>query len=196
MIIYLLPILSFGIGWLFFFFILKIYFNRNQNSNFNFLALFNAHKEELAKTTGNLVQNKFLESDIIKSKIEDPALMDSIRPGIEKYISYFIEEKLVKKYPIIAMMGGDDIVAKIKTNLLTELDVVIPQILLKYTSTLQEKIALNEIVQKEIMKISASEIQEIILKKANKLFQLIPVLGGIVGLIVGLISIFVLKGNF
>lgn len=195
MIIYLLPLLFFGIGWLFFFIILKIFFNKRKNGKYNFLAIFNTHKEGLASTIGNLVQKKFFESDVLKSKIEDPTLMDSIRPGIEKYLNYFIEEKLVKKYPIITMMG-DDIVAKIKTNLLVELDVVIPQIIIKYASSLQEKIAINAIVHKELLKISALEVQEALLIKGNKFIQLIPILGGILGFITGLLSILAIKGSF
>ena len=196
MMFYLLPLLSFIVGWLFFFIILKFFFSKRENAKLNFIAILNANKAELGKHAGIIVQQKLLESGLIKSKIEDPALMDSIRPGIEKYISYFIEEKLVKKYPMIALIGGDEVISKIKNNLIVELDIVIPQIILKYATTLQEKISLNEIVEKEVMKISAVEIQDILLKKASKLFQLIPLIGGALGLIISLISIMILKGNF
>src|SRR5690606_18175708 len=131
------------------------------------VGILKANKANLASKAGIVVQEKFLDANLLKSKIEDPALLESIKPGLEKYINYFLEDKLVKKYPIITMIGGDEIVGKIKSNILDELDIVLPQLILKYANTLQEKIPVKEIVVREVMKISELKLQELVLQKTK-----------------------------
>jgi len=155
-----------------------------------------SQKKGLALEAGKIVQQKFLNSEVIKNKLEDPAVFQSIQPGIEKYITYFLEEKLIKKYPIINMLGGDELIGKIKKNLLEEMEFVIPQVLQKYAGTLQEKIPIDEIVQNEIMQISEARVQRIFLQKSKKYLGFIPLAGAISGLLIGLILILLLKANF
>lgn len=196
MIIYLIPIGSFIIGWLFFYLLLKIFFSKSGNRKLTFLGILKSQKPNLAKNAASLVQKKVLESNVLKLKIEDPALMQSIKPGIEQYITYFLEEKLVKKYPIITVIGGDEIVGKIKKNLLEEMDLVIPQLLLKYAHTIQEKIPIKEIVEKEILKISELEVQTLVLQKTKSYLLYFPLLGGILAFIISMISMLILKAYF
>ena len=66
----------------------------------------------------------------------DPALFQQLSPTVEKHLDTFLKVKLQETLPMVATFMGDSTLAKIKQGMLTEIEMLLPEIITQYGQAL------------------------------------------------------------
>jgi uncharacterized membrane protein YheB (UPF0754 family) len=88
--------------------------------------------------------------DALTEKLTNPELVARLHPIIETHIDKFLREKLSVELPMISMFIGDKTIDKVKTALMKEIDDLLPQVLLNYTSNLKADLNVEAIIAKKL----------------------------------------------
>lgn len=183
----LFPLLASVFSWLFFAGIISLFFSDSPKSNWNLLAMIRNNKEMMAKEIASYIKLQIGATDFLDKQLKNPSVFNDIKPDIEQHVDHFIKEKLVKKWPVISILGGDEVLDKIKLNLMEELESIIPMLLQKYSGNLLGNIPVENLITEHLSNVSAHEIYQIIFAKSKKIRQAIPLIAALNGLIIGII---------
>ena len=185
--IYLFPIIAAIIGFVFFKIVLQIFLSKGSNSKWALISFIKNEKKKAALQLGTYVQKEFFNEEKIKTMMNNPALFQKIKPEVEKHVDYFLKEKLLKKWPMISMLGGDEMIATIHQTLMQELEVIIPSILSNYADGLLEKLQIDQMIQQKLDGFSDMQIYDVLISRIGKISKMIPMLGAASGFLIGLI---------
>lgn len=185
--IYLFPIIAAIIGFVFFKIAIQIFLSKNSNSKWALISFIKHEKNKAALQLSEYVQKEFFNEEKLKSMMSNPALFQKIKPEVEKHVDVFLKEKLLKKWPMISMLGGDEMIATIHQTLMQELEVIIPSLLSNYADGLLEKLQIDQMIQQKLDSFSDMQIYDILISRIWKISKMIPMLGAAAGFLTGMI---------
>ncbi len=192
MLIYLIPFISAFIGWFTNWVAIKMLFHPREPRRFlgiTFQGIFPKRQQQFATKLGTVVANELLHFDEIAERIKDPAHLQDLAPFIEKHIDEFLQVKLKEKLPVISMFVGEGTLQKIKEGLMEEIELLLPQIVGKFTDKLSAHIDVEEIVTEKVANFSSDKLEEILLSIMKKEFRFVELLGGVLGFMIGLLQV-------
>lgn len=190
--IYTFPFISALIGWLTNYVAVKMLFHPRVPINFlgiKIQGVFPKRHKMFAEKIGNVVGGELFSFDDIKDKLISPDNMEGVSVVIEDKIDIFLREKLVAAMPMLGMIMGDDLRAKIKGVLLEEFNTMIPEVIEKYASKVEEQIDIKEIVKSKVEAFSFEKLEEVMLAIMSKEFKFIELIGAVLGFLIGLIQV-------
>jgi uncharacterized membrane protein YheB (UPF0754 family) len=191
---YILPLLlSAFTGWFVIWLIIKMLFRPHKPislAGFKIQGVLPANQQLIAEKIGKLVSAEF-SFDALQQKVTDPENFNKLKPEIEKHIDSFLRERLKETFPMLSMLIGDKTITQLKTAFLIELETLFPVLMSSYITNLQKDFNIEKQVTEKIASFSISKIEDQIYISAKKQLLKVQLLGAAIGLLTGLIHIFI-----
>lgn len=188
----LIPIISAFIGWFTNWIAIKMLFHPKEPKRFlgmTIQGIFPKRQKQFAEKLGILVANELIHFDEIASKLKDPEQLQNLAPVIDKHLDTFLLVKLKEKLPVISMFVGESTIGKIKEGMLEEIELLLPEVISKYTDSLAEKINIEQMVTQKVAQFSSDKLEQILTAIMSKEFRFVEIIGGVLGFIIGLVQV-------
>ena len=160
-------------GWFVIWLSIKLLFRPYRATNiagFKIQGIIPANQQIIAEKIGKLVSDKLFSFDSLQEKVTDPGNFNKLKPEIETHIDSFLRERLKDTFPMLSMLIGDKTINQLKTAFMLELESLFPVIMKSYIIRLQN---------------------DLVYRSANKQLVKVQLLGGAIGLLMGLVHIFI-----
>ena len=144
----------------------------------------------IASEIGKLAAG-YIVSMKVEEKITDPSHLQKIMPVIEEHIDDFLRNKLKKEMPVVGMFVGDKTIGSLKKIFMTELETLFPKIIGGFVSNVVNDLNIEQLVTQKINDISLSEIEIEFQKNFSKELKLLKSISGLIGLLIGLVTMIV-----
>ena len=178
-------------GWMmaetFLYFVFKPYSPKNI-IGISLLGIIPAMQPILAKNTAESVVTKYINTEVLESKLADPSLMLQLKPEIEMYVDRFLAVKLPEIFPLLAKMMGEKTLSKFKEAFLAEAETIFPALIKSYGKKLPIENAEHEIEQM-IKDISIPALKIFFYKHASAQILQFKMIGLVCGIFIGILQI-------
>lgn len=186
------------IGWITNYIAIKMLFRPYKEMNFLFFkiqGLIPKRRSEIAVSIADTVQKELISLKDITNSLNADELEEKMGAVIDKILEEKLESEITKKFPMLAMFLGDEIINKIKSMIKTSILENKETIINMFTSYLEEKVDFKKIIIENVEAFSLEKLEEITYSLAKKELKHIEVIGAILGGIIGIfqfaISLFV-----
>lgn len=152
-------------------------------------GIFPKRQQQFGEKLGKLVSTEFLSFTEIESKISDPANLDKLMPEVELHIDHFLQHKLPKAFPMIAMFVGEKTIASLKTAFMEELAGLFPTLMQRYAGMLKDDLDLEKIVISKVSQLSVEKLEDILYQIMAREFRFVEWIGGVLGFLIGLLQV-------
>ncbi len=189
----LIPIISAFIGWFTNWIAIKMLFHPREPKKilwFTYQGIFPKRQRQFAEKLGKLVSEELLSFKDIEEKLTHPDNIGKVMPLIETHIEEFLRVKLPQQMPVISMFIGDKTINELKSVFLTELETLFPVILKNYMYNIENQLDLEKIVIEKVSGFSSDKLESILQSIMSKEFRFVEIIGGVLGLLIGLLQIF------
>jgi uncharacterized membrane protein YheB (UPF0754 family) len=188
---YLQPFIAAFTGWFTTWIAIYMLFHPREPKRFfgiTIQGIFPKRQKQFAAKLGAVVANELLHFNDIAALIKDPDQLADLKPGIEAHVDTFLHVKLKEKLPVISMFVGEGMLSKIKEGLMEEIDLLLPEIITKYTDNLTQKVDIEQMVTERVSNFSSDKLEEILAAVMSKEFRFVELVGGVLGFVIGLIQ--------
>ncbi len=188
---YLQPFIAAFTGWFTTWIAIFMLFHPREPKRFlgiTIQGIFPKRKQQFAARLGSLVASELIHFDEIAKHITNPEQLEALKPGIAAHIDTFLHVKLKEKMPVISMFVGEGTLNKMKEGLLEEIDLLLPEIIGKYTENLSAKIDIEKMVIEKVSNFSTDKLEEVMIGIMSKEFRFVELIGGVLGFVIGLIQ--------
>jgi hypothetical protein len=143
-----------------------------------------AHQDEIAATVAGEVT-----SQLGTGKIQaiDQRALDNLRPVIEQHLDTFLRVKIKEKLPVVATFVGESTIVKLKEAMLEEIEILLPEVITRYTATLSTDPSVAGKISGMIASYPPAAIEEMLGPKLASVRTKVPVIFAFAGLIMGII---------
>ena len=192
---YVFPILlSCFTGWVTTWIAVKLLFHPRKPislSGFKFQGIIPKNQQAIAQQLGKMISKEFLSFSQLKEKVTDPDNLNKLKPEIENHIDTFLREKLKDTFPMLSMFIGDKTINQLKAAFLLELESLFPILMNSYMARLEKDLDLEKLVTEKVAGFSLIKAEELLNKSAKKMFISLQLMGAVIGLITGLLHVFI-----
>ncbi len=191
-VFWLQPIISAFIGWITTWVAIKMLFHPRNPVKFLGLTIqgvFPKRQQMVAEKLGQVVAKELIHFDEIAAMLKDPKQLEALTPTIEKHLDSFLHVKLKEKLPVISMFVGDSTIQKLKAGMLEEIEVLLPEVINQYTTSLSQKVDIEKIVTEKVSNYSSDKLEEILQSVMKKEFWFLEIVAFVLGLLIGLIQL-------
>tara|TARA_B110000305_G_C19163720_1_gene503864 strand:+ start:72 stop:686 length:615 start_codon:yes stop_codon:yes gene_type:complete len=197
-LLYTLPLIAALIGWVTNYLAVKMLFHPRLPINlglFTLQGVFPKRQKDLAVKLGDIVaRDLFSMEDVIakiNAKASNPEILKSIEDGIVKVI----KEKLPIKFPMLAMFLNDEMVDSLKGVFMEDFQGTITGLIEKLGSSLEDEIDVKAIVEEKVINFSSDKLEEVLFEIMRKEFRFIEFIGAVLGFFIGVVQVFIVRGN-
>lgn len=190
----LIPLISAFIGWFTNWIAIKMLFHPKEPKKYlgiTFHGIFPKRQKQFAEKLGKLVSTELLSFGEIEQKITSPENIRKLMPFVEGKVDEFLRVKLNEVFPVISMFIGENTINQLKGIFMDELNVIFPQVINKHIKELESQLDLEKIVSQKVAGFSSDKLEQILNQIMSKEFRFVEVIGGILGLIIGLLQVFI-----
>lgn len=190
----LIPVISAFIGWVTNWVAIKMLFHPREPRKvlgITFQGIFPKRQQQFAEKLGKLVSAEFLSFEDIEQKISSPENLKKIMPLIENHIDEFLRHRLSNEMPVISMFIGDKTINKLKGALMTEIELLFPQVMKQYAANLKTELDLEHIVIQKVSNFSSDKLEEILYQIMSKEFRFVEIIGAVIGFIIGVVQVLI-----
>lgn len=139
----------------------------------------------LAGAAGKYLQS----SQQLEKTIDDPALLEQLRPELEDHIDLFLRDKLPSAFPLLANMMGEKTKATLKSAFLEEVETIFPAVMKSFSGKLMDRLQPVELIQKKLADIDWKGLEKIVHDKARRQILMMKFAGAAAGLFIGLLQL-------
>ena len=190
----LIPLISAFIGWFTNWIAIKMLFHPKEPKKYlgiTFHGIFPKRQKQFAEKLGKLVSTELLSFGEIEQKITSPENIRKLMPFVEGKVDEFLRVKLNEVFPVISMFIGENTINQLKGIFMDELNIIFPQVINKHIKELESQLDLEKIVSQKVAGFSSDKLEQILNQIMSKEFRFVEVIGGILGLIIGLLQVFI-----
>ncbi|MBC7934609.1 MAG: hypothetical protein H7Y86_04515 [Rhizobacter sp.] len=146
----------------------------------------------LAAYASRMVQDEFLSEEKIAAKLDDPALMQQLKPDIEAHIDEFLATKLKEAFPLLSNFMGEKTLLKFKAAFLTEVETILPDLLKRYSGRLLNQWQPHQLLAEKIRGIDIKALEQLVQQQAAKQVRCCYLAGALLGGLVGAIQVLII----
>lgn len=190
--IYILPFISALIGWFTNYLAIKMLFHPRKEMNFILFkvqGIFPKRQKKLAEQVGQIVEAELFSIHDIIEKLNRRENLQDVFIIIENRIDQYLHERLFKSMPMLKMFINEELIQKIKGSMLAEFEKMLPEVIAKFSTKLEQEVNVKEMVYEKVANFSSEKLEDILYSIMNKEFQFIEIVGGVLGFIIGLIQL-------
>lgn len=145
-------------------------------------------RSAIAQKIGETVHDHLISHEDIRKVLSAPDATDDIHKIIDQRITHFLTEKLPKVNPMIGMFLKEDMIKKIKDQIMKEVMTAIPDVTDQMMDSLEKKLDFKGIVVQKIEEFDLQKFEDIVLGIASRELRAIEILGGVFGFAIGLVT--------
>lgn len=152
----------------------------------SFQGILIKNQKDIAERIGEGAMQELMHagSDI---ELVNPDTIKSLQPLIEHHLDSFLRVKLKEKMPVIASFIGDNTILKLKAGMMEEIELLLPEIIERYTQSIITNPAIKTTITDKIASYPATQIEAQIAPALKQAMARVPLLFAVGGLLVGLI---------
>ncbi len=187
-----MPFISALVGWFTNYLAVKMLFYPKEPWNFGLFkvqGVFPKNQREVAEKIGKMVAEELLSSKDLRDKMNNPENLLSINQIVEAKIDYFLNVKFPRQYPLTGLLFTKDRRAKMKKQLMVEVEQSVPQVIDHYMENLEERFNVEEIIKEKVSQLAPEKLEGLLMKLLAKEFKFIEYIGAVVGFIIGLLQV-------
>jgi uncharacterized membrane protein YheB (UPF0754 family) len=187
-----IPFISGLIGWFTNYLAVRMIFHPYQPIGFGpfkIQGLIPKRREELAISIGKTVSNHLISHADIANSLKDVPVDESFKQAIDVKIEEFINRKIFSLNLLVSMFVTAEIKTKIKTAIISEMLLMLPELAEKFASGLEARLDMQELVTDRIRSFELEKLEQIILEISSRELKAIEIYGGILGFMIGLIQV-------
>ncbi|MBM3915005.1 MAG: DUF445 domain-containing protein [Sphingomonadales bacterium] len=154
-------------------------------------GIFPKNQSQFAQKLGKLVSGEFLSFADIEKKISEPSNIQKMMPLIEAHIDTFLKERLSEQLPMISMFVGEKTITRLKTTFLQEIENLLPPVMKTYAGQLRTELDLESIITEKVAHFSSDRLEELLYQIMAKEFRFVEWVGAIIGLLIGLVQVWI-----
>jgi uncharacterized membrane protein YheB (UPF0754 family) len=191
----MIPVISAFIGWIPIRIAIKMLFHPKKPVRilgFTIQGIFPRRQPQFAQKVGALVSNELVSFPEIEATITNEENVKKIMPLAEIHIDDFLRNKLKDAFPMIGMLIGEKTIGTLKTIFMNELETIFPIIIKEYVQNLQKDLDLENMVAAKIAALSADKLEASLYQALAKELRLVQIFGVVLGLLMGLVQVFVI----
>ncbi|RYY44782.1 MAG: hypothetical protein EOO06_17550 [Chitinophagaceae bacterium] len=132
---------------------------------------------------------KFENSTDLSKKIADPELLEELKPTIEAHVDSFLKVRLKEAFPLLANFMGEKTLLKFKEAFLTEVQIILPDLLISYSKKFFKQLNLQESIAAELKLVDLVALEKLIRDKAGNQLKFFYFAGTLLGSLIGLIQV-------
>ncbi|MEO0796505.1 MAG: DUF445 family protein [Verrucomicrobiota bacterium] len=189
-----IPFLTAFIGWITNWLAIQMLFRPREPLfflGFKLQGLIPRRQLEMADRVAEVVEQEFLSQHLIREQLQQ---LD-IHGYIDGFVSRLIRQRLgskLRNIPIIGGMINESNLAMLEKLALESIHEEIEPLRNRLAEDLEARLQVKEIVKERIVGFEMDRLEELVRRIAAREFQLIEVLGGVLGFIVGLAQVLIL----
>lgn len=187
-----IPLISALIGWFTNYLAVRMIFHPYQPIGFGpfkIQGLIPKRREELAISIGKTVSSHLISHVDIANGLKDVPVDESFKQALDERMEEFMNRKILSLNPMISMFVTNDIKNKIKTAIISEMLLMLPELAEKFASGLEERLDMQVLVTDRIRSFELEKLEQIILEISSRELKAIEIYGGILGFMIGLIQV-------
>ena len=186
-----IPLISALIGWITNYIAVKMIFRPRKEINLlgiRLIGLIPRRKADLAMKIAETVEKELISHRDIKEIIKSQDFHAHTSTAIKSKIDAFINNK-ISTNSLLTLLVSPDIVSKLSSLLMDDLEKEIPGIIDELFQTVESKLDFQSIIKDKIMGYDLSKLESIIYTIASRELKAIEYLGGILGFIIGILQL-------
>jgi uncharacterized membrane protein YheB (UPF0754 family) len=145
-----------------------------------------------ADVLASAVQEHLRSSDILGRTIDDPGLLEQLRPEMEAHIDLFLKDKLPIAFPLLANMMGEKTKATLKGAFLEEVETIFPAVMKSFSGKLMTRLQPAALIEEKLREIDWLALEKIMHSKAARQILRMKLAGAGAGFLVGRVQVIVL----
>lgn len=153
--------------------------------NFSIQGLIPKRRDEIASSIGSVIEQELLSFDELVDKVIGDKNISQIKVAIKNKINEIIRDKLPS---IIPSFFKNMILSYIDDFIEKDGDAIINDLIRKSIDKASKDISISEIVEDKIKAFEIERIEEIIISIAKTELKHIEILGGVLGFIIGVVQ--------
>lgn len=196
MIIWTLPVIAALTGYITNYIAIKMLFHPRKKVKILFLeiqGIFPKRQKNLAEKLGKIVAEELFSIEDVKNSLQNPDSTEDISTIVDTRLNDFLDNRLIEAMPMLAMFMNDEIKQKIKSTLLEEVQLMLPELIDRFISKIENDVDIEKTVYEKVVSFSTDKLEDILYSIMSKEFKFIEILGGVLGFMIGLIQIAILQ---
>ncbi|MDE0576259.1 MAG: DUF445 family protein [Opitutales bacterium] len=194
-LIFILPFIAGGIGWLTNFLAVKMLFHPRKEVNalglLRIQGVFPKRQAALAEKLGEIVSEELFSISDVTSKLREVAGSDEIAGIAARRIEKTISEKLLKTFPMLSMFLNDEMITKVSGLFLSELKGLLTEASDEIAKKLESEIDVKATVREKVENFSSDKLEDMLFSIMKKEFRFIEIVGGVLGFLIGLVQLLI-----
>lgn len=143
----------------------------------------------IAGFASRMLEQEFLSPDKIAARLNDPALMQQLKPEIETHVDQFLQIKLKEAFPLLSGFMGEKTVGKFKAAFLTEIETILPELLRHYTAGLMDQWQPAAMLAGTINNLRMETLEKMVQQHAAKQLRQFHLAALLLGILIGVIQV-------
>ncbi len=193
-LIILMLLLSTLCGWLIAGTLIYLAFSTKEEKIFGLTVagIVPENRAKLADDIAAIVVKNWMNEKELLSYLSGENIMEKLRPEIELHVDVFLKEKISETFPLLYKFMGEKTLSKFKEAFLEEVESIFPALLNSYASAILQEAKPEKIIAQKIKSMDTDELKRIIRLKAGNKLTFIKLLAAAIGLMMGILQIFLI----
>lgn len=119
-------------------------------------------------------------------QLANPDTLQQLRPMIEHHLDSFLRVKLKEKMPVIAAFIGENTIVKLKEGMMEEIELLLPEVIARYTSSLTTDPALSGKISAVIANYPPASLDLLLGPYLLQARKRVPMIFAFIGLLLGI----------
>lgn len=153
-----------------------------------FQGLIPRRRSEIARQLGQTVEQHLISHADLRAVLAEDETRALVEREIGARVDTFLDERIKSANPMIAMMLNPELQAKLRALVLDELMQAVPPMTEALMDRLEERVQVQRLVAEKIEAFDLDRFETLVLEVAGRELRAIEILGGLIGLLVGLMT--------
>lgn len=187
-----IPLIAALIGWFTNYIAVKMLFRPRKKIRILFLeiqGIFPKRQHVLAEKIGKMVADELLSVEDIKEKMSHPENIAAITQNIETKIDDYLSTTFPARFPLMSLFVGAKTKGKLKNEFLREVEEATPIVIEQYLTNMEGSLNIEKIIREKVALLSPEKLENLINSILKKEFKFIELIGGVLGLLIGLLQV-------
>lgn len=192
----IIPLLSGLIGWFTNWLAVKMLFRPRLEKKIlwlTFQGVIPKRRGDIAEVVGKTIEKELLTHGDLQAALKKVNIDEAIKPLLQEKINSMIDQKLMAISPLLVSMLPKSMLEKIKTSILEEILIALPELIDKFGNSFINNLPISELVVNNINKFDLARLEKMIIDASNKELKFIEYLGGVVGFLIGLVQVGIME---
>ena len=191
-IVFALPVIAAGIGWITNFLAVKMLFHPKSEVKLLGLRIqgvFPKRQAALAQKLGDIVSEELFSIKEVTGKIENMTTSEDFLKSLSGKVEKTLSEKLLKAFPMLSMFLNDEMMAKVSGLFLSELKELLVDLSKLLSNKLESEIDVRQTVKEKVENFSSDKLEGMLYSIMKKEFRFIELVGAFLGFAIGTVQL-------